>query len=228
MSRPVSVLATVIRLLTFRASREELVGLGSSHLAFGLLATWIVGIGRWWDDPEAHLLQHLGLGSLTYVFVLAFVLWLLTKPLGPQNWSYRSVLTFVTLTSPPAILYAIPVERFLDLTTARLINVWFLAFVALWRVGLLVFYLRRSARLPWYSVLVATLLPITIVVTALTALNLERAVFDVMGGLREEGTAGDSAYGVLVGLTLLSTILVGPLLLAYGLIWFFRHRRASH
>lgn len=227
MSRPVSVLATVMRLLTFRASRDELVGLGSSHLAFGLLATWIVGIGRWWDDPEAHLVQHLGLGSLTYVFVLAFVLWLLTKPLGPQNWSYRSVLTFVTLTSPPAILYAIPVERFLDLATARLINVWFLAFVALWRVGLLVFYLRRSARLPWHSVLVATLLPITIVVTALTALNLERAVFDVMGGLREEGTAGDSAYGVLVGLTLLSTILVGPLLLAYGLIWFFRHRQAS-
>ena len=227
MSRSASVLTTAIRLLTFRASREELVGLGSPHLTFGLLATWLVGIGRWWDDPEAHLLQHLGLGSVAYVFVLAFVLWLLTKPLGPQNWSYRSVLTFVTLTSPPAILYAIPVERFLDLATARLINVWFLAFVALWRVALLVFYLRRSARLPWYSVVVATLLPITIVVTALTALNLERAVFDVMGGLREEGTAGDGAYGVLIGLTLLSTIMVGPLLLAYGLIWFFRRRRPA-
>jgi len=64
-------------------------------------------------------------------------------------------------------------------------------------------------------------------VTVLTALNLERAVFDVMGGLREEGTAGDSAYGVLIALTLLSTILVGPLLLAYGLIWFFNSRSPS-
>ena len=227
MPQPASVLTTTLRLLTFRASRDELANLGTPHLAFGLLATWIVGIGRWWDDPDAHLLQHLGLGSVAYVFVLAFVLWLLAKPLGPQNWTYRSVLTFVTLTSPPALLYAIPVERFLDLETARLINVWFLAFVAVWRVALLVFYLRRLARLPWHCVVVATLLPITLIVTVLTALNLERAVFDVMGGLREEGTAADSAYGVLVALTLLSTILVGPLLLAYGLIWFFRSRSPS-
>lgn len=184
-------------------------------------------MGRWWDDPEAHLLQHLGLGSVVYVFVLGFLLWLLTKPLGPEDWSYRSVLTFVALTSPPAILYAIPVERFLDLETARLVNVWFLAFVAAWRVGLLVFYLRRLAGLPWYSVVVATLLPLTMIVTALTGLNLERAVFDIMGGLREEGTPSDRAYEVLVVLTLFSTILVGPLLLGYGLIWFLRRKQRS-
>ncbi len=172
-------------------------------------------------------MQHLGLGSVAYVFVLAFVLWLLAKPLGPQNWTYRSVLTFVTLTSPPALLYAIPVERFLDLETARLINVWVsrvrsrlagrvagLLFETLGSLALA----ERCGRRP---------LPITIVVTVLTALNLERAVFDVMGGLREEGTAGDSAYGVLIALTLLSTILVGPLLLAYGLISFFNSRSPS-
>ena len=184
-------------------------------------------MGRWWDDPEAHLLQHLGLGSLLYVFVLAFLLWLLIKPLGPQDWSYQGVLTFVALTSPPALLYAIPVERFLDLDTARQINVWFLAFVAAWRVGLLAFYLRRLARLPWYSVIVATLLPLTVIVSVLTALNLERAVFDVMGGLREEGTAGDQAYGVLMGLTLLSVLLVGPLLLVYVVTWYAQRSKSS-
>lgn len=228
MSQPVPVFVTAIRLLTFRASREELVTLGSSHLAFGLIATWIVGMGRWWDDPEALLFQHLGLGSVAYVFVLAFVLWALVKPLGPQDWTYRGVLTFVALTSPPALLYAIPVERFLDLDTARQVNVWFLAFVATWRLGLLVFYLRRLARLPWLSLIVASLLPLTIIVTALTALNLERAVFDVMSGLRDDGTSGDQAYGVLIGLTFLSTLLVAPLLLAYVLIWFGRRRATRH
>ena len=191
----------------------------------GLFATWIVGMGRWWDDPEAHLLQHLGLGSVLYVLVLAFLLWLLIKPLGPKDWSYQGVLTFVALTSPPAILYAIPVERFLDLDAARQVNVWFLAFVAAWRVGLLAFYLRRLAQLPWYGVVVATLLPLTVIVSVLTALNLERAVFDVMSGLRAEGTAGDQAYGVLIALTLFSTILVGPLLLVYLLTWYARRSR---
>jgi hypothetical protein len=213
-------------LLTFRASREELVGLGKPHLAFGLVATWVVGMGRWWDDPEAHLLQHLGVGSVLYVFVLAFILWLLIKPLKPQDWGYRGVLTFVALTSPPALLYAIPVERFLDLDTARQVNVWFLAFVATWRVGLLVFYLRRLARLAWYAVIVASLLPLTVIVTALTALNLERAVFDVMSGLRDDGTAGDQAYGVLIALTFLSTLLVGPLLLVYVLTWYSRRSQS--
>jgi hypothetical protein len=222
MSRVDSVFRTEARLLTFRASREELVGLGKSHLAFGLIATWIVGMGRWWDDPNAHLVQQLGIGSLVYVFVLAFLLWLLIKPLRPADWSYRGVLTFVALTSPPAILYAIPVERFLDLDAARQINVWFLGLVATWRVGLLAFYLRRLARLPWYAVLVATLLPLTVIVATLAALNLERAVFDVMGGLREEGTASDGAYGVLVALTLVSSMLVVPLLIVYVLTWYAR------
>jgi hypothetical protein len=208
--------------LTFRASREELAGLGRQHLLFGLAATWIVGMGRWWDDPQAHLLQHLGVGSLAYVFVLAFLLWLLIKPLGPKDWSYQGVLTFVSLTSPPAILYAIPVERFLDLGAARQVNVWFLASVAAWRVGLLAFYLRKLAQLPWYAVVVATLLPLTVIVSVLAALNLERAVFDVMSGLREDGTAGDQAYQVLIVLTFFSTILVGPLLLVYLLTWYTR------
>ena len=200
------------------------MALGTPELVVGLTATWFVGMGRWWDDPEAHLLQHLGVGSLVYAFVLALLLWLLIMPLRPEDWSYSGVLTFVALTSPPAILYAIPVERFTDLETARRLNVWFLAVVAAWRVGLLAFYLRRLARLPWFGVIVATLLPLTMIVTLLTVLNLERAVFDVMSGLREEGTAGDSAYGVLIGLTFLSTLLVGPLLVVHLVTWYARRR----
>jgi hypothetical protein len=160
--------------------------------------------------PGSDLLQHLGVGSVVYVFVLAGVLWLVVRPFSPDIWTYAHVLTFVALTSPPAILYAIPVERFTELSTAREINVWFLATVATWRVALLFFYLRRAARLSVLAVVVATLLPIMAIIATLTVLNLERAVFNIMGGLRETGTANDSAYAILAGLTFLSVLLVLP------------------
>lgn len=208
------LLRTALRVLTCRVSRDELLRLDRRHLAFGLVATWLVGMGRYWDDPGAHLLQHLGLGSVIYVFAIALFLWLLIWPLGPADWSYPRLLTFVTLVSPPAALYAIPVERFLNLATARSVNVWFLAVVATWRVALLFFYLLRSAQLRWYQVIVAALLPLTVIVTSLTMLNLERAVFDIMSGMGA-GTASDGAYEVLFVLTLLSSMAFVPLLLGY-------------
>ena len=221
-----NILITVTRLLTFRISREEFLQFNYKHLACGVACTWIVGIGRWWDDPGAHLLQHLGIGSVIYILLLSLLLWLVIWPLKPRGWSYRQVLTFVSLTSPPAILYAIPVERFTALETARTLNVWFLAVVAMWRVALLVFYLRRHARLSPLSIAVAALLPITFIIATLTVLNLERAVFDLMGGLRGGGTANDSAYGILVGLTVLSMILFIPLLICYIFlsVWSFTRK----
>jgi hypothetical protein len=65
-------MATLFRLLTFRASRDELRQFNYRHLALGLMLTWLVGMGRWWEDPHASLLQHLGIGSVVYIFLLAF------------------------------------------------------------------------------------------------------------------------------------------------------------
>jgi hypothetical protein len=204
------------RLLTFRSSKAELCDLGSRHLRFGLFWTWLVGMGRWWDDPGAALAQHLGLGSLTYVICLATLLWVVMSPLKPDNWSWKGVLTFVTLTSPPAILYAIPVERFTQLDTARTLNVIFLAVVATWRVALLIFYLRRLGGLNGAAVFSGGLLPLTAIVTALSFLNLERAVFEVMAGLDTAGTANDSAYLALLMITVVSVYALLPLLGIYA------------
>lgn len=209
------VVRDTARILTFRMSREGFLGLGTRHLLFGLICTWIVGMGRWWDDPAASVVQHTGVGSVIYIFVLALVLWLVVRPFSPPDWSYKNVLTFVSLTSPPALLYAIPVERFVDLSVARSINVWFLALVAVWRVALLFFYFRRFARLNIIAVVVSALLPIMAIVATLTVLNLERAVFDIMGGLRESGTSNDAAYAVLFALTFLSLYLVIPVFVVY-------------
>ena len=156
-----SVISTATSLLTFRLTQEEFSELRTRHLLFGLICTWIVGIGRWWDYPRANLLQHLGAGSLIYIFVLALLLWLIIWPLKPKAWSYIHVLTFVSLTSPPAILYAIPVEKLTSLEKARELNVLFLAIVASWRVALLFIYLYRHAKLGAPSIIVAALHPIT-------------------------------------------------------------------
>jgi hypothetical protein len=183
-------------------------------LPWGLVCTWIVGIGRYWDNPRVGILQHLGLGSIVYVFALSLFLWLIVSPLRPKHWSYFRVLAFVSLVSPPAILYALPVEKFFSLEIASSINVWFLAIVAGWRVALLLFFFRRLGELDWYSIPVATLLPLTLIVFTLTALNLEKAVFDFMGGVRP-GTASDSAYAILFLLSFLSVFLIVPLIICY-------------
>jgi hypothetical protein len=116
-----NIFRTAARLLTFRITQKEFLELGGRHLVFGLVCAWLAGMGRYWDDPGAHLLQRLGAGSVIYVFALSFFLWLLIWPLRPQNWSYRNVA---------AILYAIPVERWFTLRAATNINILFLAVVA--------------------------------------------------------------------------------------------------
>lgn len=203
-----------LRLITFRITEGEMLAFDRGHLIFGLVATWLVGMGRYWDDPGANILQHLGIGSLIYIFVLAFILWIVVLPLKPKNWSYFHILTFISLVSPPAILYAVPVEQFMSIGNASQLNALFLLIVATWRVILLLFFLTRFARISPVGVLTAALLPITAIVITLTALNLERAVYDVMGGFRDP-TPADRAYNMLMLISLLSILLFPITLISY-------------
>jgi len=210
------VLSDEFKLLTFRQIKLD-TSIVNSYLVFGFAFTLLSGIGRYWDNPRAELWQHLGLGSVAYVFVLAFVLWVVIYPLKPKNWGYKNVLLFVTLTSPPAVLYAIPVERFMSFEAAQQVNVWFLAVVAIWRVALLAVFLMRVAGLSRFAVLVATLLPLTLVVATLTALNLEHVVFRIMAGLEDhEKSVNDGAYTVLLLITYFSVMAFPVLLVLYG------------
>lgn len=186
------------------------------HFITGLLGTWLVGIGRYWDDPKASLLQHMGLGSVIYIFLLAAFIWLIILPFRVEQWRYFNVLTFVSLTSFPAIFYAIPVERFTTMDQANSINVWFLAIVASWRLGLLFYFIRRYTRLSGFNILTLTLMPICVIITTLFALNLHGVVFQIMGGLENAPTPHDASYTVLMFLTIISVLLVIPLLIAYG------------
>ena len=211
-----NLIKTILRLLTFKLTRDEMLQFNQKHFIAGLIGTWIVGMGRYWDDEGASLLQHLGLGSVIYIFVLAAFVWLIIKPFFVENWSYFTVVTFIGLTSFPAILYAIPVEKIVTISAANSINVWFLAIVAIWRLILLNYFLKRFTKLSYGNIITVTLMPICLIITTLTALNLHRVVFDLMGGLRDPN-AHDDSYFILILLTGISVILTIPLLMAYGI-----------
>jgi hypothetical protein len=208
------ILTKIIRLLTFKLTREEILQFDRKQLIAGLIGTWIVGMGRYWDDQGASLLQHAGLGSVIYIFSLSAFIWLIVKPFRVDVWSYFRVLTFISLTSFPAILYAIPVEKFLSISTANMINVWFLAIVAAWRLSLLYRFLKIFTLLSYGNILVITFMPICLIISVLTALNLHRVVFNIMGGIRDPNPH-ESSYFVLMFLTVISVILSLPLLISY-------------
>ncbi len=209
-----NVINTILSLLSFKLKKEEMMKFNKHHFIAGLIGTWVVGMGRYWDDPGAKLLQHLGLGSVIYIFVLAGLIWLILLPFKIEKWSYFIVLTFISLTSFPAIFYAIPVERYLSIETSNTINVWFLAIVAAWRLGLLYYFLKEFTKLSIGKIFTVTMMPICLIISTLTALNLHRVVFNIMGGVRNQ-TPHDSAYLVLLILTTVSIVLIGPLIIAY-------------
>jgi hypothetical protein len=204
-----------LRLLTFRDCRIDLEKYQLPFLTFAIFATWLAGVGRYWDHPSAYWWQYAGLGSVVYVGVLSIILWLIGLPLRPQNWRFLTVFVFVGLTAPPAWLYALPVERFLPIERAATVNMLFLLFVAVWRVMLYSFFLRRLAKLSglaWFS---ALFLPLAGIVTVLSMLNLENAVFQIMGGLDREPTAADKSYGVVVALSFVSVLAAPVILVCY-------------
>jgi hypothetical protein len=220
-----TIIVDALGVLMFRRPSAAISEHWPSYLAFGLFFTGLAGIGRYWDNPRAEWWQQLGLGSIAYVFVLALLLWFVVAPLRPKRWSYQSVLVFLTLTAPPAVLYAIPVERFLPLSDAQAANAWFLFVVAAWRVALLVWFLRSAAGLSGGAVGVATLLPLTLIIVALGVLNLEHVVFEIMSGNRGAASGNDMAYGVVFLLTSLSLIAAPFLFIAYVVLVFRAYRR---
>jgi hypothetical protein len=215
---------TIFRLLTFRLTRDEMLQLNWRHFLAGLLGTWIVGMGRYWDHKNASLLQHLGFGSIIYIFILAGFIWLIVKPYFVEDWNYLTVVTFIGLTSFPAILYAIPVEKYYPIQTADSINAYFLLVVAIWRLCLLYYFLKKFTRLGIGSIFTITLMPICLIITTLSELNLDHVVYNIMSGI-EHPSPNDSSYLIIWLLSGISAIIILPLLIAYFVGIYFRYQK---
>ncbi len=197
-SAPRPVLDTTFRVLTFRATHADYNALSANHLLFGLICTWIVGMGRWWDDPTANPVQMTGIGSLLYVMFLSIVLWLLANPVSPKRISFLKLLAFVTLTAPPAILYAIPVEKLTGNETALNLNVAFLLVVAAWRVAMYWRFLRVGMQMNLLRAYVALFAPISLLLLVLTWLSLMHLTLKHMGGLRAIQTVNGTETDVII------------------------------
>jgi hypothetical protein len=207
-------LSIIPKIIFFRFTKDDIHSFNRVHLLIGIIGTWLAGIGRYWDHPDAEPLQYAGLGSVIYIFVLALLLYVIVLPYRLTNWSYFKLLTFISLTSFPAILYAIPVEQFMTMKHAASINAWFLGIVAFWRLALLFRFLKVFDDLKWHNVSFIALFPMCLLIVTLTILNLEKAVFNIMGGLRQT-TGREKAYDVLLSLTFFSMILIIPLFIGY-------------
>ncbi len=210
------ILTDQFSLLAFRPFRPDLRSHYSAYLAYGLIVTWMAGMGRYWDNPKAMWWQTAGLGSVLYVFILAALLWALIAPLNPPRWRFRDVLLFLTMTSLPAWLYAIPVEMMMPLPRAQAVNSLFLAIVAGWRVALLVLFLKRAAGLSGASIVVAAFLPLSLIITALSMLNLEHVVFNIMAGNGTvERSGNDGAYFIVFLLSMFSMLTLPGWIIGY-------------
>jgi uncharacterized membrane protein YqhA len=75
------------------------------------------------------------------------------------------------------------------------------------------------------EILTITLLPICVIISTLTVLNLHRVVFNIMGGIRNP-SPHDGAYAILIMLTVISMILVIPLLVMYT-VSVYRYRKVN-
>lgn len=204
------------RILTFTATEEELDKLGARHLIVGLPLVWLVGLGRWWDEPrDISILHRSGLGSIVYVLLLSTLLYLIAAPLARQRFDLFKMMAFVCFTAPPAALYALPVEMWMDRQSAVMANIAFLSIVSIYRVSLLIwFYLRGLDMDAWHG-WIAGLLPIAGIAVGLTFAGFAEQMIEIMGGIREQSAATE-AYVAVSMISCMSIWLAPVLLIAWG------------
>lgn len=201
------------RFIFFRSNTQELAEFDKRYLVLGLLLVWLAGVGRHWDDAEASMLQASGIGSIVYVLFLSGYLWLFLLPLKPVGCRDWQILTVVCMTAPPAFLYAIPIERWMNLEMSHVVNLTILGIVAVWRVALFLFYLIRGAKLHWWHSLVGVLLPLSIIVIIAGVLALAASITDGMAGTRAPQSNPVRSVAEIMGT--LSAFAFIPLLTAY-------------
>jgi hypothetical protein len=213
---------TIWRILTFRATPEEIEDNWAALILVGLALTWVVGIGRWWDDPrDIPTFARYGVGSLLYVFGLSTLLWILTAPVTEPRTNWFHVICFVAATSVPGIVYAVPIELIAP-DSAPTYNVIALSFVSSYRVSLLVWFLLKICGLRVVEAVIVAVLPISVIAGTLVAMGMGGHVLDIMGGLREriEPTAVEQVISTIGGIS----CCLGPISLLLYLFMIFNRR----
>jgi hypothetical protein len=157
----------------------------------GLLFVLAAGFAREYDGEDLlrepwHLLLPLG-ASLATSALLYGLLWLIlfVRAAGTNRplLSYRDFLGLYWLTAPLALLYGIPVERFLSAADATRANLWLLGLVSLWRVLLI----TRALAVVYQVNFFRALFPVMLFADTVALILLQVTpipIIGVMGGIR--------------------------------------------
>ncbi|HZU36229.1 MAG TPA: hypothetical protein VFA18_09985 [Gemmataceae bacterium] len=174
-------------------NRQAILDVAANRHAvwLGLLLVLSAGFARDYDGEDLlhepwHLLIPFGASLVVSLLLFAIAYGLgLRKGLPARSFlpRYRSFLGLFWMTAPLAWLYAIPYERFLSPADAVGANLWSLAVVAAWRVGLMARVLNVLLSYGIVQALMLVLLLGDAVVLLLIGL-LPIPLIDVMAGIR--------------------------------------------
>ncbi len=209
-------------------NRSAIVWIAGSRQAvwLGLAFVLLAGLFREYDQES---LLH----EPWYLFIplfaslgLSLLLMLAIKSLPecrshslPPGVEYRRLLACLWLTAPLAVIYAVPVERFLTAYQSMKFNLSFLGIVSVWRVLLF----SRVAAVLYGTSLKRVLFPIlfladTVMILAIVVYPLP--LIEIMGGLQL--TESENLINVVrfmliqVGVLSWPILLLGTCLQAYG------------
>lgn len=183
-------LVTVLKYLV--GNRQAILQVAASRgaVGVGLLFVLAAGLAREYDGADLvhepwHLLLPLGASLVTslVLYLLVQGLLLLRTWENPSPLSYGAFLGLYWMTAPLALLYAIPVERFLSAGDATRANLWLLGLVSLWRVLLITRALSVVYQVNFFRPLFAVMLfadSVALVLLKLTPIP----VISFMGGIR--------------------------------------------
>jgi hypothetical protein len=177
------------RFLTFRSKEEDLYGTRWSLLILAVLGTWIAGIGRWVTDPDASLIQRTGIGSVAYILLLSMALYVVLWFVSTKKTRFFDVLAMVGMTAPPALVYAIPVERWFVAEVSAGLHGAALAFVSIYRVSLLIFFVVRCQRYNVPGAMFGILFLLSSIIVYLFTSGKTGITFTGMGGIERADAA---------------------------------------
>jgi hypothetical protein len=179
----------------------------------GFVFVIVAGLAREYDGEDLlhqpwHLLIPLGASLATsavlYVLVRG-IAWAHGAQDPPPLGGYLDFLGLYWLTAPLALVYAVPVERFMSAADATRANLWLLGLVALWRVVLMARVVSVLYRIGFFTAMFIVMLFGDTVAVILLSMT-ELPIVAIMGGIRlsESESALYSTVMLLRVLTVLS------------------------
>ena len=215
------LVSTQIRFLLFLSIKPDLKQHFGYYFSFILVVTWLVGVGRYWHNPDSLIWQRAGLSSLIYIFVVSQLLYLVVLPLRPKNWSYKEAFVLLGLTSLPGLLYAFPLESFMSFFETQIANALLFLVIGAWRFALCARSIYTLTKIGFWPTITATLVFIAAVNIPLALINMGRPI---LSEYREDQAPYDLIYLIIVlyAFTLRYQL---PIFAGYGLFIYLAQRK---